>query len=158
VPVRHVILSIKDSTGEADCAAYEPTGELRKVAKELVEGDEVEVYGAVRHRKNGEHLTLNLEKINILSLASRVTYRNPKCKSCGKRLESMGKGQGFRCKKCGTRHATAEKVAATADRRVKPGLYITPTRSQRHLTKPLRRYGLEKNNVEMRTMIKSWHC
>jgi len=157
VPVRHVIFSIKDTTGEVDCAAYEPTGELRKIARELVEGDEVEVFGAVRRRQKGKRLTLNLEKINILSLAPNVTYRNPKCESCGKRLESMGKGQGFRCKKCGTRYSTAEKVAATAERHVKPGLYITSIRSQRHLTKPLRRYGLKKNYHEAANMICSWH-
>src|SRR3990172_5379270 len=108
VPVRHVIFSIKDSTNQVDCAAYEPTGELRKVAKELVEGDEVEVYGAVRRRQKGKCLTLNLEKINILTLASYLTYRNPKCESCGKRLETIGKGQGYRCKKCGTRHSDAK--------------------------------------------------
>ena len=157
VPVRHVIFSIKDSTNEVDCAAYEPTGDLRKVAKELVEGDEVEVYGAVRRRQKGKCLTLNLEKINILTLASHVTNRNPKCQSCGKRLESMGKGQGYRCKKCGTRHSAAKKVAGTAERRVKLGLYITATRSQRHLTKPLRRYGLEKNRREIESMINDWH-
>jgi tRNA(Ile2)-agmatinylcytidine synthase len=157
VPVRHVIFSIKDSTNEVDCAAYEPTGALRKVARELVEGDEVEVYGAVRRRQQGKRLTLNLEKINILTLASRVTYRNPSCQSCGKRLESMGKGQGYRCKKCGTRHSAGKKVAGTAERRVKLGLYVTATRSQRHLTKPLRRYGLEKKHSEEETMINDWH-
>src|SRR4030042_4454417 len=51
VPVRHVIFSVKDATGEVDCAAYEPTGELRKVARELVEGDQLEVFGAVRRQQ-----------------------------------------------------------------------------------------------------------
>ena len=156
VPLRHVIFSIKDSRGEVDCAAYEPTGELRKVAKELVEGDEVEVYGAVRRRQKGKRLTLNLEKINILSLASCVKYRNPRCRSCGKRLESMGKGQGFRCKKCGVRYEAAEKVRVPVDRPLTIGLYVTSTRSQRHLTKPLRRYGLEKNHRGKKTMISDW--
>jgi tRNA(Ile2)-agmatinylcytidine synthase len=157
VPVRHVIFSIKDATGEVDCAAYEPTGGLRKVAKELIEGDEVEVCGAVRRRQKGKLLTLNLEKIIILSLALNVMYRNPKCQSCGKRLESMGKEQGFRCKKCGARYDAVEKVRVSIDRPVEPGLYVTSTRSQRHLTKPLRRYGLEKNHCEIQNMIKDWH-
>jgi tRNA(Ile2)-agmatinylcytidine synthase len=157
VPVRHVIFSIKDSTLEVDCAAYEPTGELRKVAKELIEGDEVEVHGAVRRRQKGKRLTLNLEKINVLSLASNVKYRNPKCQSCGKRLESMGRGQGFRCKKCGARYEALKKVKVPIDRQVKPGLYVTSTRSQRHLTKPHRRYGLEKKRYETQDMIKNWH-
>jgi tRNA(Ile2)-agmatinylcytidine synthase len=157
VPVRHVIFSIKDSTGEVDCAAYEPTGELRKVAKELIESDKVEVYGAVRRRQKSKRLTLNLEKINILSLTTNAMYRNPKCQSCGKRLESMGKDQGFRCKKCGARYDATEKVRVTIDRAVKLGLYMTSTRSQRHLTKPFRRYGLEKDHYETQNMFKNWH-
>ena len=39
VPVRHVIFSIKDDSAEVDCAAYEPTGDLRKIARELIVGD-----------------------------------------------------------------------------------------------------------------------
>jgi len=35
-------------------------------------------------------------------------------------------------------------VLVKAPRDVRPGLYLPPPRSQRHLTKPLRRYGLEK--------------
>jgi tRNA(Ile2)-agmatinylcytidine synthase len=157
VPVRHVIFSIKDQKNEIDCAAYEPTGELRKAAKELVEGDEVEVYGAVRRRQKDKHLTLNLEKIRLLSLSSKVTYQNPNCQSCGKRLESMGKGQGFRCGKCGSRHVIAKKITTNVKRQVKPGLFITSIRSQRHLTKPLRRYGLEKNHYEVQNTINCWH-
>ena len=157
VPVRHVIFSIKDQTNEIDCAAYEPTGELRKAAKELVEGDEVEVYGAVRRRQKDKHLTLNLEKIRLLSLSSKVTYQNPNCQSCGKRLESMGKGQGFRCRKCGSRYVIAKKITTNVKRQVKPGLFITSIRSQRHLTKPLRRYGLEKNHYEVQNKMNCWH-
>jgi tRNA(Ile2)-agmatinylcytidine synthase len=71
VPVRHIIFSIKDTTGEADCAAYEPTGELRKVAKELIEGDEIEVYGADTSKE--ETFNVEPEKINILSLVRDVS-------------------------------------------------------------------------------------
>ncbi len=156
VPVRHVIFSIRDMTAEVDCAAYEPTGELHRVANELIEGDHIEVYGAVRHQK-GNPLTINLEKINILSLAPNLTFRNPTCPSCGKRGESMGKGQGFRCKKCGTKLAATEKTTVAEKRHVEPKLYVTSTRSQRHLTKPLSRYGLEKNQLKKRSMIENWH-
>jgi tRNA(Ile2)-agmatinylcytidine synthase len=156
IPVRHVIFSIRDSTAEVDSAAYEPTGELRKVANELIEGDEVEVYGAVRRQK-GNPLTVNLEKINILSLAPCLTFRNPTCPLCGNSGESMGRGQGFRCRKCGTKLNATEKIKVVERRRVEPKLYVTSTRSQRHLTKPLRRYGLEKNHRQNRIMIENWH-
>jgi tRNA(Ile2)-agmatinylcytidine synthase len=157
VPLRHVIFAIKDATAEVDCAAYEPTGELRKVARELLEGDEVEVCGAVRRAQGGKPLTLNLEKINILSLSPKMTHRNPLCPSCGKGMESMGKGQGFRCKKCGAKLEAAEKVVIALPRGLKLGLHFTSTRSQRHLTKPLRRYGQEKAACKNEKMIVGWH-
>jgi tRNA(Ile2)-agmatinylcytidine synthase len=157
IPVRHVIFAIKDETAEVDCAAYEPTGELRKVARGLVKGDEVEVYGAVRRPHDGRPLTVNLEKINVLSLAERVVYQNPTCPSCGKGTESMGRGQGFRCKKCGAKLVTAEKNAVAEPRHINVGLYFAATRSQRHLTKPLRRYGREKSQSGDENMIGNWH-
>jgi tRNA(Ile2)-agmatinylcytidine synthase len=157
VPLRHVIFAIQDATAGVDCAAYEPTGELRKVARELVEGDEVEVCGAVRWAQGGKPLTLNLEKINIISLSPKMAHRNPLCPSCGKGMESMGKGQGFRCKKCGAKLGAAEKVVIALPRGVKLGLHFTSTRSQRHLTKPLRRYGQEKIACKNEKMIVGWH-
>jgi tRNA(Ile2)-agmatinylcytidine synthase len=157
VPLRHVIFSISDGMGEVDCAAYEPTGALRKVARELTIGDSVEVYGAVRKPAASKLLTVNLEKIKVLQLAPKIALENPVCKKCGKRLESMGKDKGFRCKKCGARFDDAKKVQVAVERKLKPGLYVTSTRSQRHLTKPLRRYGLEKHGAEAAGMIENWH-
>jgi len=155
IPLRHVIFSIKDETGEVDCAAYEPTGALRKVARDLIVDDSVEVYGAVR-KPAGKPLTINLEKINVLALAPKFVFQNPVCEKCGKRLKSMGKGKGFRCEKCGTRFGDARKVQTAVERELKAGLYVTSTRSQRHLTKPLRRYGLEKHGAEAEGMIENW--
>jgi tRNA(Ile2)-agmatinylcytidine synthase len=157
IPLRHVIFSIKDESGEVDCAAYEPTGDLRKVARDLIIGDSVEAYGGVRKPLAAKPLTINLEKINILELAPKIRCQNPPCPRCGKRLESMGKGKGFRCKKCDVRFDDAEKVQVAVARELKPGLYVTSTRSQRHLTKPLRRYGLEKRHAEKKSMIDHWH-
>ncbi|MCX8152869.1 MAG: tRNA(Ile)(2)-agmatinylcytidine synthase [Candidatus Bathyarchaeota archaeon] len=157
VPLRHVIFSIKDETGEVDCAAYEPTGALRKVAMALIVGDNVEVYGAARKPKDGKRLTINLEKINILELAPKTAYQNPVCPNCGKRLKSMGKGKGFRCSKCRLRLKDAEKVLVVEERRLKTCLYATSTRSQRHLTKPLSRYGIEKQAAAVDRLIEPWH-
>jgi len=157
VPLRHVIFSIKDDTGEVDCAAYEPTGGLRKVANSLIVGDAIEAIGAVRKPSAGKPLTINLEKINILKLAAKVAFQNPVCPTCGKRLKSMGKNQGFRCEKCGARFSKAEKEAVPVERGLKTGLYVTATRSQRHLTKPLRRYGLEKHDAGVGKLIDGWH-
>jgi tRNA(Ile2)-agmatinylcytidine synthase len=157
VPLRHVIFSIKDDTAEVDCAAYEPTGDLRKIARELLVGDCVEVYGAVHKPTATKPLTINLEKINILKLMTKKHVRNPLCPKCGKRLKSMGKNQGFRCIKCRDKYADLKKAETNVARSIHPGLYITSTRSQRHLTKPLRRYGQEKQNALSCRMIGEWH-
>ena len=157
IPLRHVIFSIKDDSAEVDCAAYEPTGDLRKIARELMVGDSVEVYGAVHKATASKPLTINLEKINILSLASQVSFENPLCPNCGKRLKSMGKKQGFRCEKCGGKYADLQKKESVVHRVLETGLYVTSTRSQRHLTKPLRRYGQEKIDASSCRLIGVWH-
>ncbi len=157
VPVRHVIFGMKDSTAEVDCAAYEPTGELRKIARELVVGDEIKVCGAVRKPHADKPLTLNLEKIDVLKLATKTEPQNPLCPNCGKRLKSMGKNQGFRCEKCKSRFQTLQKAQVAKQRCLQTGLYVTSTRSQRHLTKPLRRYGLEKHGANGVELLAGWH-
>jgi len=158
VPRRHVIFQIKDDSAFVDCAAYEPTGALRKVASQLIVGDVVEVYGGVRPPSKLRPLTINLEKLRLLRLAPKIVYQNPACPKCGKRLKSMGKGKGFRCEKCGTRYASLEKIAVKIKREVRKGLYITSPRSQRHLTKPFIRYGMEKRRrTLMDRLIEGWH-
>ena len=157
IPLRHVIFSIKDDSAEVDCAAYEPTGDLRKIARELVIGDSIEVYGAVHKATASKPLTINLEKLIILNLAEKKLFENPLCSTCGKRLKSMGKNQGFRCEKCGGKYSDLKKKELAVPRAVKLGLYITSTRSQRHLTKPLRRYGQEKSGQVKRRLIGEWH-
>ena len=42
-----------------------------KIARELVVGDNVEVYGAVHKATATKPLTINLEKINILNLTQK---------------------------------------------------------------------------------------
>jgi tRNA(Ile2)-agmatinylcytidine synthase len=154
---RHVIFSIKDLGSEVDCAAYEPTGVLRSIARKLIVGDQVEVYGAVRPSSSDRPLTINLEKIRLIKPALQVTYRNPVCLKCGARLKSMGKDKGFRCDKCGTRYRTFTKTAVRVKRDVARGLYMTSTRSQRHLTKPFSRYGMEKHGRKVESLVDDWH-
>jgi tRNA(Ile2)-agmatinylcytidine synthase len=158
VPVRHVIFSIMDDSAEVDCAAYEPTGDLNKIARQLTVGDELEVIGATHKATETKPLTINLEKIRVLKLAQQVQTENPMCPSCGKRLKSMGKNQGFRCEKCGGKYADLKKKETALHRPIDLGLYVTSTRSQRHLTKPLRRYGQEKDCYTAPKPFENWHA
>lgn len=155
VPRRHVIFSIKDETGKIDCAAYEPTGKLRKAARELVVGDLIEAYGGVRVAPPG-FITLNLEKMRILRLVSKNVFLNPVCPTCRKRMSSMGTNKGFKCKRCGFRSKKLKKLQVEQKRFLQEKLYVTSPRSQRHLTKPLCRYGKEKTSAP-KAMIKDWH-
>ncbi|MFX0202590.1 MAG: DUF1743 domain-containing protein [Candidatus Hodarchaeota archaeon] len=158
VPKRHVIFSIADESGRVDCAAYEPTGSLRHIARKLIRGDCLDVFGGVRASSESHPLTINLEKIHILHLAPKIVQQNPNCPKCQKRLKSMGQNQGFRCKHCGLRHRDLRKNEVAVKRSLRKGLYITSPRSQRHLTKPLRRYGLEKRHGLFQTPISGWYA
>jgi tRNA(Ile2)-agmatinylcytidine synthase len=152
----HVIFSIKDETGEVDCAAYAPTGNLCKTSRKLMAGDHVKVFGGVRPSSSEHQLTINLEKMRVLELVPRTSFVNPVCPECGKRMKSMGKNQGFRCSKCGFRSSQLKKLEVNKERELERGLYITSPRSQRHLTKPHCRYGKEKTGAPKK-MMENWH-
>jgi tRNA(Ile2)-agmatinylcytidine synthase len=145
VPKRHLIFSIRDETAKVDCAAYEKTGRLRNIVRKLIPGDYIAVYGGVRAPSVNLPLTINVEKLKVLKIAPKILYSNPQCQQCGNRLKSMGKQKGFRCKKCNLKYRNLKKIEVKIKREIKKGLYITSPRSQRHLTKPFKRYGMEKN-------------
>ena len=148
IPGGHVIFALKDPTGKIDCAAYEPTGRFREVAKKLVEGDVVEVYGGIRPASSRHPLTINLEKMKIIKLASRLIYQSPLCPNCGKRMTSMGRNKGYRCDRCHYRDPKVRRTPVEIKRDVSLDLCMPPPRAHRHLTKPLSRYGKEKSGFQ----------
>jgi len=152
----HVIFAVKDETGEVDCAAYEPTGNLCKTSRKLMAGDIVKVFGGVRPSSSKHQLTINLEKLMALKLAPKTSFVNPSCPECGRRMKSMGTNKGFRCEKCGFRSSQLKKLEVNEELGLEAGLYITSPRSQRHLTKPHCRYGREKNCAP-KEIIENWH-
>jgi Predicted DNA-binding protein containing a Zn-ribbon domain len=53
-------------------------------------------------------------------------------------MTSAGKNKGFKCKKCGNRIDSDEKVAFKISRDLDNGkFYETPVSARRHLSKPL---------------------
>ena len=131
----HVIAKISDGD-DIDAAFYEPSRKFRDVARSLIPGDEIVVFGSVREVPR----TLNVEKILIRNLADDVhKVHNPPCPECGKRMGSMGANQGFRCKRCGSKLPAGAAVMEDSPRRIKPGWYEPPVASRRHLHKPIRR-------------------
>lgn len=144
IPGRHVVFRLADGSGEICVAVYEPSGGLRKVVKELRVGDRLRIFGGVRPAKDVIPLTINLEKLEVLDLAQEIASNNPLCPACGRRMESMGREEGYRCRRCGLREPFGQQVSSRVERMVESGLYLPPARSQRHLSKPLSRYGLER--------------
>ena len=141
----HVVFRVEDDTSSIDCAAYRQTGSMRDVSIQLVPGDLVTVSGGV-HSACGE-LTVNVEKLEITVLANVVQLENPNCPICGGRCESMGKEQGLRCKKCKARFPRTLQVKKLGQRKIQLGVYLPPPRAQRHLTKPLSRYGVQDHSM-----------
>ena len=123
----HVFFDLEDETGNISCAAYEPTKEFRDIIKKLSKGDEVVAMGSLRE----EPRNINLEKIIILGTGKRS---NPVCSICGKSMSSMGRGQGYRCKKCGM-----EQKEQVVEETLPAAAYQTPVCARRHLMRPLER-------------------
>lgn len=131
----HVIFGLRDDSGLIDCAVYRPTGSLAMAARDLLPGDRVRASGGVRGFRHGRP-TLNVEKLEVLHLVEKIGHENPTCEDCGGRCESMGRGQGLRCKKCGQRNENASKILVRQLRQLQPMTYIPPPRARRHLTTP----------------------
>ena len=96
----HVYIALNASGIRRTLAAYEPTGDLRRMARLLVPGDKIRAYGGVRRASTVHPAILNVEKFELLGRAKG-----------GSRLHR--------------------------------GTYISSPRANRHLTKPLIRYGRE---------------
>ncbi|MDV3277858.1 MAG: tRNA(Ile)(2)-agmatinylcytidine synthase [Nitrososphaerales archaeon] len=98
----HLYFTLRTGDKRRHCAVYEPTGDLRRAAKLLRQGDEVKAYGGVRRATSLHPKVLNVERIDVLSLASD----------------------------------RGERTLVT-------GSYVASPRANRHLSKPLIRYGNE---------------
>jgi tRNA(Ile2)-agmatinylcytidine synthase len=92
----HVYVTLQADGRMRRAAAYEPTGDLRRAARLLEEGDEVRAYGGVRKGTSLHPKILNMERLDVMS-----------------------------------------------SRTLPAGTYLASPRANRHLTKPLTRYGRE---------------
>lgn len=135
----HEFIDLETRFGTVTCGAYEPSKEFRYTLDWLSPGDVIEVLGELRENPR----TLNVEKIHVISVAPE--YRkisNPICPICSRTMKSTGKGNKFKCKKCGTK--SHRPVMEEETRWIVPGWYEPPTAARRHLSKPLKRMGIEQ--------------
>ena len=138
----HAYLTISVGRLKVRAAAYEPTGNLRRVARLLLRGDRVIISGGVRRPSERHDKIVNMERIRVLSLAPVTKTSNPVCNRCNSRMKSEGRGKGFECEICGRRAPHQSRKTKAIQRDVLPGYYLPSPRANRHLTKPLIRYGV----------------
>lgn len=132
----HMFFYLEDESGKIECGAYEPTKNFRHIVSKLRVGDKIKVFGGI-----GEQNTFNIEKFQVIDL-NDIEYKNPICE-CGKRMTSAGRNKGFKCKKCGNRIESNEKVPIVITRDLKNSkFYETPVSARRHLSKPICRMDL----------------
>ena len=135
----HVLIDMDTGFGPVTCAAYEPSKEFRYALDWLHPGDAVEVFGELRE----DPRTLNIEKLHVISVSEETRkISNPVCPACSRTMKSVGKDMGYRCKRCGT--SAEDPVTEPVRRQIVPGWYEPPTAARRHLSKPLKRMGLEQ--------------
>ncbi|ACL15426.1 tRNA(Ile)(2)-agmatinylcytidine synthase [Methanosphaerula palustris] len=126
----HVTLLLEGEDGATlPAMAYEPTKGFRDIIRALIPGDQVAVTGSY---KGG---SLNLEKLQVRTMADAVTRRPPLCAACTRRMTSAGRGQGYKCRHCGEK--SAEPEVKMQQRTLACRWYEVPSVARRHLAKPL---------------------
>lgn len=162
----HVFFSISDKVeGNGNtilACAFEPTKSFREKVKCLVKGDLVRLSGGAKARELiGENnsaleglitisnpsnsLAINIEKMEVLSLVTKMEkVSNPLCPACEVKMGSMGRGQGYRCRKCHHRALESEAVFREIERDLQEHrMYEVDAVALRHLSKPLARMNKE---------------
>jgi tRNA(Ile2)-agmatinylcytidine synthase len=127
-------VTIADGTGRLPCVAFEPTKRFRDRVRALRVGDRITVAGEV-----GDG-TLKLEKFAVRERIEQEAV-TPTCPDCGRRMESAGATQGYRCRDCGT--AADSKAIRPLDRSLDLGWYEVPPCARRHIARPLIRGGFD---------------
>jgi tRNA(Ile2)-agmatinylcytidine synthase len=140
------------------CVAFKPTGRFRDRVRALRSGDRVAVCGEHEVRavegdagddggaesdgpdSDRSTSTLKLEKFAVRDLV-KTELAVPACPDCGRSMSSAGRGQGYRCRDCGT--DAPGKVEELIERELEPGWYEVPPSARRHVAKPLVRGGFD---------------
>ncbi len=125
----HVRLDVLDPHGEElRCLAFEPTKTLPDVARRLLPGDRVTVWGS-GSRTGG----FRLEGIRVGRLARVDRTHPPSCPDCGRTTRSLGAGRGWRCDGCRARLPPEAARRTALPRAVSPGVYHPTPSARRHL-------------------------
>lgn len=149
----HVYISVRVKDVTVPCAVYSPSGDLHSAARKLMHGDHLRLFGGVRRASQKHSSILNIEKIEILSVATKLRRENPSCRRCKRKMKSEGRSKGFQCRVCGAKLSGGQKTLAV-HREIDPGIYLPSPGAQRHLTKQLIRYG--KESYSRQPLVNGW--
>lgn len=155
----HLFFHLQRGSHAIQCAAYEPTRQFRDKIEQLIPGDEILAFGGIRPASKEHPATLNLEKVNVMTISAYTKKQNPICPSCRKRLKSAGRNKGYKCKRCSQRFLDLrpEYISLPVPRAVKEGDWIQPpARAWRHLSRPLTRFRQLKNWTPDSKRIDHW--
>ncbi|MEM4379836.1 MAG: tRNA(Ile)(2)-agmatinylcytidine synthase [Thermoplasmatales archaeon] len=122
---------VEDKSGIIVAVAMEPTKQFRSVISSLRKGDLVKVYGGITRPGY-----INVEKIQVKKISTVKIVLPPVCRKCGKKMESIGKNAGFRCRKCGSKSKYG--IESFEERSISEGFYEVPIIARRHLARPLK--------------------
>ncbi len=130
LPGGHVRFGVVDTAGAALlCLAFEPTKTLPRVARTLLPGDRVRVWGS---RASGP--TFRLEGIELLRLeARRSSPHPPKCTACRRTSRSLGHLRGYRCPDCRRKWPPEAAVRTVTAPSFGVGVYHPTPSARRHL-------------------------
>ncbi|MEM1525596.1 MAG: tRNA(Ile)(2)-agmatinylcytidine synthase [Ignisphaera sp.] len=139
----HVILRAGDTTGSIDLVFFKPS-KLDNIAKKLTIGDEIVVQGHVKPWKDIP--CFHVEKLVIVKLSKLYQCSAPRCPLCSKRMTKSGFGKGYKCLYCKYTSSSLQPECREIIRMIDKRLYLPPPSEQKHLIKPLQRYGKEKSS------------
>ena len=134
LPGGHVTFSVRSgpSGPPIPCIAFEPTKTLPAVARRLVDGDLLRLWGS-----RGDRPTIRLEAIEVRRARTEGAARRPPiCPACRRSARSLGRCRGYRCPTC--RHRWPPDAARRLPRPAPPPPgRVDPTPSARRHLAPL---------------------
>jgi len=135
----HVILQIKDAKGNsAEAIVYRQTVALNHAARELMFGDKLFIWGAVR--PDAPPRTINVHGFRPISLV-QMEYAAPKCPLCGRNMRKTNTSS-FECEGCKTK-SYALAVIPLKRQLLQGKDYLPSPSSFKHLMKPWSRRPLQ---------------
>ena len=126
----HVRFELEDRSGRrVTCLAFEPSKTLNAVARSLIPGERLEVWGG-----RGRDPTFRIEGIVLGERpVQRLPGPRPRCTVCHRTARSLGRGRGYRCPGCRRLWPPEARSRTVVPPRFGPGTYHPTPSARRHL-------------------------